>query len=241
MISMFWPLVPTTTSASTIEQHVNTQIYENVRLSFLIGCFYIVCVGGHVLDHPVGNKGISCSRNVRRSRPCLHGLLSGHKEVSHNNRRKCKGSAKREGTRVGVRVCRCALSPRSRLALISLSSHSHPTLIPLSYSHLALMLLSSHSRLTLVSLSSRSHLALIPLVSLSSRSRLTLIALSSRTRLALISLSSHFVALSSRSHLTLILSLTFISLTSHHGLLLYLLGVVWVMTQHRNTQFVGRR
>jgi hypothetical protein len=164
---------------------------------------------------PPGNKGTSCSRNVRRSRPCLHGLLSGQKEVSHNNGRKCKGSATREGTRVGVWAFRCAFSPRSRFTLVSISSHSHRThriLIPLislsSHSHLALISLSSHSHLTLVSLSSHSH---VTLISLASHCHLTLISLSSRSHfslIALIALSSRyrltFVALSFHSHLTLI-------------------------------------
>jgi hypothetical protein len=181
-----------------------------------------------VRDHLPGNKGTSCSRNVRRSRPCLHGLLSGQKEVSHNNRRKCKGSARSEGTRVEVRVCRCALSPRSRLTLVSLLSHPRRPLIPL-------ISLSSHSHLTLVALSSHSHLTLI---SLSSHSHLTIIALASRSHGALISLSSHFgrsfISFSSHSHLIPIS----LSSRSHRIMACSFIawGVVWVMAHTRNTQ-----
>jgi hypothetical protein len=97
-------------------------------------------------------------------------------------------------------------SSHSRLTLISLSSHSH-------ISHISF---TSHSHLTLVSLSSHSHITLISLSShFSSHSHLTLISLpshfSSHSHLALISLSSHcyrtHIALSSRSHLTLCLTL----------------------------------
>jgi hypothetical protein len=196
-----------------------------------------------VLDYPPGNKGTSCFRNVKRSRPCLHGLLSGQKEVSHNNGRKCKGSARREGTRVGVWACRCALSPRSRLTLVSLSSHSHRTLIALSsHPHLTLIPLWSHSHLTLVSLSCHSRLTFIPLFSFSSRSHPILISLSSHSHLNLIVIScssrSHltFISLSSRSCLTLI---SLISLSSDSHLIIdcsfNFWVVVWAMTQHRNT------
>jgi hypothetical protein len=161
-----------------------------------------------MLDHPLENKGTSCSRNVRRSGPCLHGLLSGQKEVSHKKGRKCK-----EG---GDASWRSGLSLCTHLALVSLSSQSHRTPIPLSsHSHLTLVSLLSHSRLSLISLSSHSHLTLI---SRSSRSDLTLIALSSHFRRSSISLSSP----SFHSHLT------FITLASQHGL-------VWAMTQSKNT------
>jgi hypothetical protein len=150
---------------------------------------------------PREQHGTSCSRNIRRSRPCLRGLLSRQKEVSHNNGRKSKGSTRREGTRGGVRACRCALSSRSRLTrltLLSLSNHSHPTLISLpSHSHLTPISLSSHSHLALVSPSSHSHLARISLLS---HSHLTHISFSTRCRLICI-------ARWSRSHLTLVLLL----------------------------------
>jgi hypothetical protein len=171
-----------------------------------------------VPDHPPGNKGTSSSRNVGRTRPCLNDLLSGQKEVSHRSGRKCKGSARGEGTRVGVRICRCALTSllsHSRLTFISFSlhssSHAHLTLISLSsHSHLALISLASHYHLILVSLSSPSYLILI---SLSSHPHLTLISLSSHSCRILITLASRcrltFVTLSFHSHPTLI------SLPSH--------------------------
>jgi hypothetical protein len=167
--------------------------------------------------------------------------------------RKCKGSERREGTRVGGRVCRCALSPRSRLTLVSLSSHSHLTLIALSSrSHITLISLSSHSHLALISLSSHSshfHLTLnslstrchFALISLSSHSHLALISFLSHTHRALISLSSYFrrtfISLSSHSHLTPI------SLSFHSHLIMacsfIFWGVVWAMTQHRNTHILS--
>jgi hypothetical protein len=113
-----------------------------------------------VLDHRPGNKGTSCSRNVRRVCRCA---LSRRSHLTH--------------------LTPISLSSHFRLTLIS----PHLILISLSpRSHLTLISFSSRSHLTLISLSSRSH----TLIAFASRSRLSFVALSCRSHLTPISLSS---------------------------------------------------